>query len=94
MPRLDVAHVREQGVDLIIIPLDHNFGRQSQAQQDQAVTELQMRASTAGLRGTVVPVWDAGSGRMAFIAPRNWHSFFRGIDLRWVAMNINRELYW
>lgn len=94
MPRFDVAHIREQGVDLVIIPLDRTFGQKSENDKDSIVSELQVRASSAGLAGTVVPVWDSGGGRMAFISPRNWHPFFKSLNLQFIAVNINRELYW
>jgi hypothetical protein len=94
MPRFDVAHLREQGQDMIIIPLDSDFGLKSNADQSSITNELQRHANGAGLRGTVVPVWDNGGGRMAFIAPRPWHPFFRSISLGMVAANINQEIYW
>lgn len=94
MPRFDVAHIREQGVDLVIIPLDRSFGHKSENDKESVVSELQARASSAGLAGTVVPVWDNGGGRMAFIAPRNWHPYFKSLSLQFIAANINRELYW
>ena len=94
MPKFDIAHIREQGVDLIIIPLDDSFRFKSGKDQETAIAELQARASTAGLAGTVVPVWDNGGGRMAFRAPNNFHPFFKSIDLIFVATNINRELRW
>lgn len=77
MPSFEVAHVREQGVDLIIIPMNRSFGSRSSATQNEIAAELQMRATSAGLRGTVVPVWDHGGGRMGFLAPRNFAPFFR-----------------
>ena len=94
MPRFDVAHIREQGVDLIIIPLDSAFGRKTSSDQHQIIEELQMRARAAGLAGTVVPVWDSGGGRMAFIAPPKWHPFFTSLNLAFVATNVNKEFYW
>jgi hypothetical protein len=94
MPTFEVAHIREQGVDLIIVPLAREFGWKSADQQDSIVSTLQARASVAGLAGHVVPVWDAGSSRMAFRAPRNWHRFFRSISLRFVHLNLNRRLSW
>ncbi|MGO9123532.1 MAG: hypothetical protein ACLP6G_01450 [Terriglobales bacterium] len=94
MPRYDVAHVKEQGVDLIIIPLDSMFGHKTSNTQQEIIAELQVRAHAAGLAGAVVPIWDSGGGRMAFMAPSQWHSFFSSIDFRWVAANINRELFW
>jgi hypothetical protein len=47
MPRFDVAHIREQGVDLVIIPLDRSFGHKSGDDKDSIVSELQARATTA-----------------------------------------------
>jgi hypothetical protein len=94
MPKFQVAHILEQGVNLIIIPLDSSFGHKSSDEQGQIISELQMRASSANLAGTVVPVWNAGAGRMAFIAPSKWHPFFRTITLQWVAANINKALSW
>jgi hypothetical protein len=94
MPRFQIAHLREQGQDMIVVPLDSGFGRKVRQDQDGVISELQIHARSAGLAGTVVAVWDGGGGRMAFIAPRPWHPFFQSIDLRFVAANLNRELYW
>lgn len=94
MPRFKVAHVREQGIDLVIVPLDRSFGNKAGNDQSDVIADLQSHATGAGLAGTVVPVWDAGGGRMKFIAPQNWHAFFRGTSLQWVAANINKEIYW
>jgi len=94
MPTLDIAHLRQQGVDLIIAPLDHTFGHKSPGDQRATINEIQFRARQAGLAGTVVPVWDSGGGRMAFIAPPNWHPFFRSLSLGTVFSNINRRLSW
>jgi len=93
MPQFEVAHVREQGVDLIIIPLQSSFGSKSTSDQNQIAAELQLRSRSAGLRGTVVPVWDSGGG-MRFLAPQGFHPFFRSISIDFVARNINRKLSW
>jgi len=92
MPSLAVAHVREQGVDLIIAPLATDFGRKDPETQRAVIAELQLRSRSAGLAGTVVPVWDGGGGRMAFIAPRPWHLFFSSLDLGTVRACVNRVL--
>lgn len=92
MAKFDVAHIREQGVDLIIIPLDHQFDFKSPADKHNTIDDLQRCATAAGLAGTVVPIWQTTSGSWAFIAPRNWHSYFKTLDLAVVAMNLNREL--
>jgi hypothetical protein len=92
MSTYEVAHIREQGVDLIIVALSSSFGHMSDTEQERIIGGLQIHANQAGLRGTVVPVWDSGFGRMGFRAPLPWHSFFKSINLRFVALNINRKL--
>ena len=92
MPTFDVAHIREQGVDLIIIPLKPAFGQKPLAEQRSLTADLQAAATSADLAGTVVPVWDAGAGRMGFLAPPKWRAFLSSIDLTFVAANINRKL--
>ena len=93
MPKIGVAHIREQGVDLIIARLDDGFEHKSQADQSEAINELQMRAESAGLAGTVVPVWNYG-GRMRFIAPKNYHPYFQSINFDFIIRNINKEIVW
>jgi hypothetical protein len=94
MPRFKIAHIREQGTDMIIVPLEPSFGNQGSGEQQGAIRELQVRSRAAGLAGTVVPVWDAGAGRMAFIAPQPWHPFLQSIDLPRVFTSVNKELSW
>ena len=91
MLRFDVAAVNEQGVNLLIIVVGDSFGCQPRAAQHEAQQELQARASRAGLPGTVVSVWNHG-GRMRFLAPRQWHPFFRTVGLGDVARNVNHVL--
>lgn len=94
MPHYKVAHLREQGQDMIIIPLDSSFGHQSASEQDATIEELQSLASAAGLAGTVVPVWNSGGGGMKFIAPKPWHPFFQGLSLAAVHSNLNKQISW
>lgn len=94
MPTLRIAHLQEQGQDLIIVPLEASFGHKTGPEQQSAIAEIQIRSRNSGLRGRVVPVWDSGGGKMAFIAPRNWHPFFCSINLTFVWRNLNRELRW
>jgi len=94
MPRFKVAHVREQGINLIIVPLEDSFGWKARSDQQQTLSALQLRANSAGLAGTVVPVWDSGGGRMSFLAPQRWHAFFQGLSLHSVFANLNKEIYW
>ena len=93
MPRFKIWHLHEQGQDMIIVPLDRSFGMKSQADQEAAMAELQMRSASAGLRGAVAAVWPSGN-RMMFRAPQPWHAFFRSLNLGLVQANLNREIYW
>ena len=94
MPSYKVAHIRKDGIDLIIVPMDKSFGFVSKESKEAVIAELQIRSAGAGLAGTVVPVWDNGGGRMGFIAHPNLHNYFRSISLSFVAANINRSLSW
>jgi hypothetical protein len=49
MPRFKVAHLREQGQDMIIVPLDSGFGSKIRHDQDSIIGELQIRAHAARL---------------------------------------------
>ena len=88
-----IAHIREQGVDLIIVPMGRAFGSVAVSDQQAVVAELQAQSMAAKLAGTVVPVWDCDGGEMGFIASQNWHPFFLSINLRWVLAHLNRELH-
>ncbi|MBK4721909.1 hypothetical protein JJL56_23940 [Azospirillum sp. YIM DDC1] len=92
MSKSKVAHINHQGVNLIIVPLDDSFEWKTPSEKDEIIGGLQFCASSAGLAGTVVPVWRTPSNKMAFIAPPNWHPFFKSIDLQFVYANINKEL--
>jgi len=92
MATYDVAHIKEQGIDLVIVVVDSSFGLKTPGEQQRITIALQECATAAGLAGIVVPVWDAGAGQMGFFAPTNWSPFFSSIDLAFVAANINREL--
>ena len=92
MSIFDVTHIREQGVDLILVPLNRSFDSKSSQEKSAIIDGLQASASSAGLAGTVVPVWETGGGHMAFIAPRPWHPFLSSISMGFVARNLNRRL--
>jgi hypothetical protein len=93
MPSLKAAHIREQGQDMIIFPLDHVFGLKASSEQSEALAELEFRAHAAGLAGQAVAVWESGS-RMHFLGPRPWHTFLQSINMRWVWANVNKEISW
>jgi hypothetical protein len=91
MATYKIAHLREQGQDMIIVPLESSFGSKSDTDQSESIAALQYYARTAGLAGTVVAVWRSGSSHR-FIAPPNWHAFFRTLSYERIIANLNKEL--
>lgn len=87
----EVAHIQEQGQDMVIIPVSSSFAHKSIQEQSEIEQSLQYCAANAGLRGTVCVVWTTGS-QFNFRAPKQWHAFFRTKDMNFVAANINRKL--
>ena len=93
MPHFKVAHIREQGQDMLIFPLDGGFHHKANDVQADILDELESRAHGAGLAGGGVAVWESG-GRMHFLGPSPWHPFLRSVTMQWVMMNVNREISW
>ncbi|GGA40770.1 hypothetical protein [Dyella nitratireducens] len=86
------AHLREQGQDMIVVPLDSSFGSQSSADQHAFIDAFQAQTRVAQLAGTVVAIWRSGN-QVSFIAPRPWHGFFQSPGI-WnlILANLNKEL--
>ncbi len=93
MPSFKCAHVREQGINLIIVPVNSSFGHKSDADQHETIEAMQNAATSAGLAGTVVPIWNIGN-RTVFISPPNWHPFFKSINWNDVLASVNKEISW
>ena len=91
MTQFNIAHIHEQGVDMIIIPLDHNFARKTKHEQLEIKNSLQICAAAANLKGVVVPVWE-DMNRLYFIAPPKWHPFFESLSLGIVNAMCNKVL--
>jgi len=92
MPTFQVAHLRRDGQDVIIVPVDRSFGMRSPAEQARIQEAFQRSAASIDMPGVVVPVWEDASGRMAFRAPPPWHDFLKSIDMVYVATALNRSL--
>jgi hypothetical protein len=92
MPTFQVAHLRRDGQDVIIVPVDRSFGKRSPPEQARIQEAFQRSAAAADIPGIVVPVWEDPTGRMAFRAPPPWQEFFKSIDMVYVATALNRSL--
>ena len=87
----DVAHIREQGQDMIVFPMNSSIDYKSDQQKREIMFDLQRCASSARLADSVVIMWE-GSGQTKFMAPQQWSSFFRSVNMLWLAKNINKKL--
>lgn len=92
MPTFQVAQLRHDGRDVIIVPVDRSFGKRSPAEQARIQEAFQRSAAAVDMPGVVVPVWEDSTGRMAFRAPPPWHDFLKSIDMIYVATALNRSL--
>ena len=93
MPSFDVAHIREQGQNMLLFPLDGSFEHKPSSEQQVTLAELQSRAHAAGLAGKAVAVWARGD-RTHFLGPRAWHNFLSSISMSFVLANVNKKVWW
>jgi hypothetical protein len=93
MPRYEVAHIREHGTDIVIIPLEPTFDSKSPAEKTRTRDELQLKATAAGLAGTVALVWEHND-RMAFFGPNNLHTYLGSLNMALVLQSVNKFISW
>jgi hypothetical protein len=94
MPVFNIATVNVEGSDLILIILDHAFGDKKFEEQSAILMEFQKRATAAGYKGHVIPVWSSAAGKINFMAPRNLHSFFSTVTPQYIAEHFHKQLSW
>ena len=87
----DIAHLREQGQDIIIVFVASSFGSLGNVEQNKQRDALQACATSAKLAGHIVPVWKSGN-TFSFIAPTEWQLFFKNSTWDGLCININKKL--
>src|SRR5437764_13331870 len=92
MPTFQVAHLRREGQDVIIVPVDRSFGKRSPAEQSRIQIAFQRSAAVAAIIGVVVPVWEDTWGKTAFCARPSWHDVIKSIDMGYVDTALHRNL--
>jgi len=92
MPTFKISHIKDHGVNVIIIPLAPVFGELDHDEKVRVIGLLEEAAIAAQLRGKVVPMWKEAAG-YKFIAPYEWQDYFKKA-FKWKHMmkNLNREL--
>lgn len=93
MPSFDVAHIREQGQDMLLFPLSSSYHHKTDFEQSEILAELENRAHASGLRGHAAVFWEHG-GRGYFRGPSSWQAFLRSVSLSWVMRQVNRQISW
>jgi hypothetical protein len=93
MPRYEIAHIREQGQEILLFALNQSFGHQSEKDQLAALDEFSRRCRGANLRGSVAILWPAGA-QTRFIGPQNWHHYLGSINLAYAISRRNRWISW
>jgi hypothetical protein len=86
--QFEVAHIREQGQDMIVIPVNLTVV----SDKSQIYNALQICARSAGLAGSVVMIWKTAEGRIQYIAPSQWHRFVSQIDRNWIVKRLNKRI--
>jgi hypothetical protein len=89
MTNFDVAHINEQGVNVVVVFVDESVSRRSPAAQLELAEALAHCAASAGLLGNIAMVWPGG-----FWAPNSQHAFFRSVGGSYPALaaRINKKL--
>jgi hypothetical protein len=90
---MELAHIREQGQNMLLFPLDRSFAQKTSAEKHQILEELQERAHGAGLAGRAAVFWES-AGRTHSLGPKAWGAFLSSISLRHVLANINKTISW
>ena len=93
MPSFNVAHLREQGQNMLLFALDDSFGNKTQSDQNAVLYDLESRAHAAGLAGKAAIFWRQGGGER-FMGPKPWHPYLRGLSVNDVLRNTNKTLSW
>ena len=89
MTTFEIAHINEQGVNVVVVFVDPAVAHKSAEEQNGIATSLQLCAQSANLAGNVAMVWPGG-----FWAPFNQHAFFKspGGSYAELRLRINKTL--
>ena len=87
MQQFEVAHIREQGQDLIIVFVSDRVRHMTDQDRANLSMALTLCSRSAGLAGAVVLVWPGG-----FYADRRFHAFFESAPYELLASSINKKL--
>jgi hypothetical protein len=93
MPTFKLAHVREQGQNMLLFPLGGNVAHKTTQEQHGILAELEDRAHAAGLAGRAAIFWESG-GRTRSLGPKAWANFLRSMSMNAVLRSVNKSISW
>lgn len=94
MPRYKVAHLYEQGQNMLLFPVDGgSIHHKTNSEKNEILEELEARANAAGLAGSAALIWNYG-GQTHTYGPQRWQGFLRSISMQFVLRNVNQEIRW
>jgi hypothetical protein len=89
MTTFEIAHINEQGVNVVVVFVDPAVAHKTAADQNAIAGGLQLCARSANLAGNIAMVWPGG-----FWAQPNQHAFFEspGGSYQALQARINKTL--
>jgi len=93
MPTFKLAHIHEQGQDMLLFPLNPDIGHKTPEEQTSILEELELRAHSAGLAGHAAIFWQSGRSTHSR-GPTPWRGFLENTSFSAVLANLNREISW
>lgn len=91
MPKFPVAHLKEQGQDLVVIFVSSAMRYKTLQERQATLEDFQASSLAAGLAGTAALAWEFGSRLEYFCAPA-FQTFFSSLSYEDLTANINRTL--
>jgi class 3 adenylate cyclase len=92
MAKFSVAHIRSNGVDLILFPVSPEITGLSPTDQATVLKQAQSICRSAGLAGETIPVWQTATG-VKFFAHERFHQILRGhLTPEFLKANLNKEI--
>lgn len=89
MEQFEVAHINEQGVNVVVVFVNPDVAHKTPEEQNGIAASLQACARSAKLAGNIAMVWPGG-----FWALQNQHAFFQspGGSYQALVLRINKKL--
>jgi len=86
-----IAHIREQGKDVILIPITNVNNELTNEKLNEIRRIFQTHAIQTKLSGDVCLVWEFNN-KLCFLAPNQWKAFCTSLNMRIIKQYLNQEM--